>query len=244
MGRVRANNTEAFDLPEVHGTVRPYVVASTPRSGSTLLCSRLWSTGLAGAPKEYFNPVHRRDFGARWPVEDARGYGRLLRRHRTTANGRFGCKLHLGQLHALEEEAPLDEVLGAAPAFVRIVRADRVAQAISWARVRQTGQWTSEQPARGAPRYDEGAIRECLARIGRLEAGWDAWLAARPGEPRVIVRYEDLVRDPERTVARVLNALGVASDARVASATPLRPQADDVSRAWRRRFERAPGARP
>jgi len=34
--------------------VRAYVICSTPRSGSTLLCELLKSTGVAGRPEEYF----------------------------------------------------------------------------------------------------------------------------------------------------------------------------------------------
>ena len=42
------------------------MIAAIPRTGSTLLASGLWGTGLAGAPNEYINPLQRRQFEVRW----------------------------------------------------------------------------------------------------------------------------------------------------------------------------------
>src|SRR5215207_8545306 len=36
---------------------RSYLVCATPRSGSTLLCEALKSTGVAGVPAEYFEAL-------------------------------------------------------------------------------------------------------------------------------------------------------------------------------------------
>jgi trehalose 2-sulfotransferase len=48
--------------------VRSYLIASTPRSGSTLLCEALANTGVAGRPDEYYQ--HRRKTGLpRRPLE-------------------------------------------------------------------------------------------------------------------------------------------------------------------------------
>ncbi len=41
--------------------VQSYLIASTPRSGSTLLCEALTNTGVAGRPEEYYQ--HRRKTG-------------------------------------------------------------------------------------------------------------------------------------------------------------------------------------
>jgi LPS sulfotransferase NodH len=45
-----------------------YLICSTPRSGSTLLCEALTNTGVAGSPEEYYQ--HRRKTGMpRRPLE-------------------------------------------------------------------------------------------------------------------------------------------------------------------------------
>jgi trehalose 2-sulfotransferase len=115
------------------GFERSYVVCTTPRSGSTLLCELLKSTGVAGAPEEYFEaraatgvPPHPGDYLAGLPrtgagirddqtppeapsYSDLRGtddYREHLRRtfaQGTTANGVFGAKLMFRQLIELEE---------------------------------------------------------------------------------------------------------------------------------------------
>ncbi|MGZ5376146.1 MAG: Stf0 family sulfotransferase, partial [Solirubrobacterales bacterium] len=38
---------------------RSYLVCATPRSGSTLLCEALKSTGVAGRPEEYFEALRQ-----------------------------------------------------------------------------------------------------------------------------------------------------------------------------------------
>ena len=45
--------TDRAEQPPVKPT-RSYLVCATPRSGSTLLCEGLESTGVAGRPREYF----------------------------------------------------------------------------------------------------------------------------------------------------------------------------------------------
>ena len=55
-------NGPAFDTGREGG--RLFVIASTPRSGSTWLARTLWDAGL-GAPKEYFNPTQLRDWEVR-----------------------------------------------------------------------------------------------------------------------------------------------------------------------------------
>ena len=110
---------------------RSYLVCATQRSGSTLLCELLKSTGIAGRPEEYFEamrdtgiPPHPGDFlrglaptrlGIRDDPRppDAPTYSSLdgltsyrehLERtfaHGTTPNGVFGAKLMFNQLDEL-----------------------------------------------------------------------------------------------------------------------------------------------
>jgi LPS sulfotransferase NodH len=110
---------------------RSYLVCATQRSGSTLLCELLKSTGVAGRPEEYFEarhdtgaPPHPRDFleglaytglGIRNDARptEAPAYSSLAgladyREHLertfaqgTTPNGVFGAKLMFNQLGEL-----------------------------------------------------------------------------------------------------------------------------------------------
>jgi LPS sulfotransferase NodH len=112
------------------GTVRPYFVCTTPRSGSTLLCEALALTGVAGRPAEYFEALshsnlprqpHEYFDGATDPLVAAllpaaptgaalpelvsapsyRDYLGRVRAKGTTPNGVFGAKLMWGHLDDL-----------------------------------------------------------------------------------------------------------------------------------------------
>ncbi|HTX45171.1 MAG TPA: Stf0 family sulfotransferase [Solirubrobacteraceae bacterium] len=125
--------------------ISSYLVCSTQRSGSTLLCELLKSTGVAGCPDEFFEgrastgvPPHPRDYlrgldstgmgirSDRTPpavpsYSDLRGISyreHLERSFRlgTTANGVFGSKLMWNQLDELKRLASqLDEYAGLEP---------------------------------------------------------------------------------------------------------------------------------
>jgi LPS sulfotransferase NodH len=76
---VFASTTKEFAMdPETTGRVqRVIVVASTARSGSTLLCRALSGSGRAGAPTEYFNPDFYRDRLRSVPFGDVSMRGRV-----------------------------------------------------------------------------------------------------------------------------------------------------------------------
>lgn len=252
---VDPRNGPAWDLQPSGADPRVYVVASTPRSGSTLLCRWLWATGRVGAPKEYLNPMQVRDWTVRaggvrgwlhrplvgpavgvagrgaWDDPRVREHLAAVRARRTGSTGWFGLKLHWH--HAarwfVDPGRDLDAFLPV-DRWVRMRRDDRLAQAVSWTRALQTGRWAAHQRAWAPARYDRAAITARLADLETAEAGWDALLAGR----RVLdVRHEALVADPEATIRRVLAFLDVPHADRVTiPAAPLRPQADATNAAW------------
>jgi len=161
-----------------------------------------------------------------------------VRTHRTDpVSGWFGLKLHHHHRVQWFDDAGRDLDAFLAPVrWVRITRVDRVAQAVSWARALQTGQWASWQRPWLPPVYDRRAIATRLAAIDAAEAGWDTFFAARRITP-VRVTHEALVADREATVRSVLRALDVPdADACPVPLPDTRPQADATSAAWVARF--------
>lgn len=255
-------NGADFDLPTPAAEPRTWLVASVPRSGSTLLCRVLWDTGGVGAPKEYLNPMQLRDWEVRLGGPRARltygllrgraaglargrGWSRVrlaahverVRARRSDPSGRFGLKLHYHHFESwfLRRGWSIDDVL-APRRWVRLVRRDRVAQAVSWARALQSGRWTSSQRATFPSVYRPRQIERLLAEIERQEAGWDAFFAERHDEP-LLVEYEELRDDRSGTIRRVLAHLGVPEADGVAVAEPgTRVQADGTSARWIERF--------
>ena len=261
-------NGEEFDLPPGSAPARTWVMASTPRTGSTLLCRALWDTGQVGAPKEYLNPMQVRDWEVRlgsrasrwrhallkgsllglvgrgpWPDARLRDHLSRVRARRTGPHGHFGLKIHHHHVRRWFVDAGRDpDAWLGHPTWIRIQRRDRVAQAVSWARAVQTGHWASTQRAGWPPVYSRRHIAYRLACIEQDEAHWDRWFDAREEAP-LVLHYEDVASDLEGTMKRVLRALGVSDDdLRVQPA--LARQADEISAAWCVRFRSEMGMPP
>jgi len=247
---------------------RSYIICTSPRSGSTLLCRLLAATGVAGNPGSHF---HAPSLGA-W-LEDYGLTGRVFSSERerlaavvaaavdrgTGKAGLFGLRLQrpsfayfieqLGVLYpgeacdAARIRAAFGETL-----FIHLTRADKVAQAVSYVKAQQTGLWHRAPDGTEIerlsppqdPTFDRAAIADKVAEVTALDADWRAWFGCEGGEP-LVVSYDDLSADPARQLRRILAALG--RDAALAQA--VRPEvaklADVVSRDWVERFREGTG---
>ncbi|MGE4653001.1 MAG: Stf0 family sulfotransferase [Myxococcota bacterium] len=252
-------NGPDFDLPSSSSAPRSYVIAATPRTGSTLLCRGIWDTGLAGAPKEYFNPVQLRDwelrFGAPrsrllqralrgpglalvgrrgWTPERLRAHWLRVRAHRSAASGWCGLKLHRHHRERLFGAEKLEDLLGEIR-WIRITRRDRLAQAVSWSRALRTGRFASHQRGWLPPLYRRRHIEACLRALEEQEAAWDAELA---GCEVLSLVYEDLVADWPQGLRAVLCWLSLPGADAVELPEPALPrQADARTARWIDRFE-------
>lgn len=236
---------------------RSYILCTAPRSGSTLLCSLLRASGVAGVPESYFH----RDSVADWAQElDLPGDSPLSRVLATAlatgdgGTGVFGLRLQrtsvpflMTQLTGLYPEAGSDAARMAAafgtPVYVHLRRGDLLGQAISRVRAEQSGLW--HRAADGSelerlappaePFYDRAALTAALAEAERLNAGWHDWFAAEGIEP-LRVTYEELSAGPGAVLARILAFIG-ADPTKAHGVQPgTATLADALSEAWRARF--------
>lgn len=263
MSLIDPRNGAEWDLPPFAGEARTYVVASTPRTGSTLLCRSLWDTRRAAAPKEYLNPMQLRDWEVRlgatrrsrlahralfgpavalagrtgWGESDLRTHLERVRARRTGADGLFGLKLHRHHFEYFFGTRGFSwQKLLAPRLWIRIRREDRVAQAVSWARALQSGRWAAHQRSVFPAIYRRGQIVRLEAAIEEMEAAWDEFFAAEGIEP-LSLSYEELVRDRTASLRAVLAFLEVEDAASVAvPPAELEAQADGRSAAWIRRY--------
>src|SRR5262245_61613701 len=120
---------------------RCYVVAATPRTGSSLLCECLEATGIAGRPAEVFAPDFRDQWRKYLSVPAGASFDEYLGivfRYGSTPNGVRALKIQWMHVATLANEyrfaGDSDDVLEAlypGAAYVNIRRQDRRAQALS-----------------------------------------------------------------------------------------------------------------
>jgi LPS sulfotransferase NodH len=239
-------------------------------------------SGRPRRPQEYFIGAHDRTIlrhlgehtaldgrPGRSPLWDRHDYEPFLRwatEQGTTPNGVFGAKLMWGYfgdfVSLLREippyrELPIQELLPAVfpeLCYVRVVRANKVRQAVSLWKAVQTATWRQEEmgdPDEGqiadaadpdaanghGPRlkFHFHAIEHLLDQILAHEACWDAFFEHAGIKPHVVV-YEDFVENYEQTAIEVLDYIGVEAPEKFSFHRKMKRQTDDINRRWARRF--------
>jgi len=245
---------------------RVIAIACQPRSGSNLLATALNATGVAGTCDEMLhghvlfprtlqqghvlawlqmrlsNGVHRlrtRQFrGDHW-VSRRLVVGHLARysRRMMSADGVLAVKQFWGlyRMNMLDHGLDMHH-WGVPVVWVRLIRNDRLAQAVSEARAQQSSQWRSIDRAVRPVQYDEAAVSRRLATIGECERSWDEYFM-RTGESPLVITYEELDRDYEATMRRILDHVGLEG---VPVPPPqLQRQRDALNDEWMSRYRAA-----
>jgi LPS sulfotransferase NodH len=188
----------------------------------------------------------------------------------TTENGVFGAKMmwnYFGDFVSLlrnvpeYRDTPLAELLPAVfpdLTFVRVVRANKVRQAVSLWKAIQTATWRQDNagdgPTNGIPedsdvppyksyldehgpalRFHFNAISHLLGRILQEEARWDAFFEHVRIRP-VLVLYENFAADYEPSTLSVLDQLGIAPPEDFSFEPRMKAQSDGLNDDWARRY--------
>lgn len=240
-----------------------YVICTSPRSGSTLLCHMLAATGVAGDPASWF---HEPSIDA-WLEEfnlaaDPALSGReaLVSIFRAAIakgsldTGMFGLRLQRHsfvffskKLAILHPDHPSDlqrfEAAFGKTLFIYLSRRDKFGQAISYVRAQQSGLW--HMAANGSelerlsplrePVYDVDEIRNCLLAMQAYDQGWEDWFEAEGIDP-LRLTYEELSTDPAETLRLVLGRLGLDPEIANGVTPGVKKLADETSRDWATQF--------
>ncbi|MCR2834402.1 Stf0 family sulfotransferase [Parerythrobacter lacustris] len=225
----------ARDVANAAPIRRAVIIASTQRSGSSLLGHYLEKTGAFGVPLEYFNQSNLAHWRKRFDFADVEQFLDLVEPLRTSAGGVFSIKAHYFQLREVGSIDSLFARYGDCR-FVRITRRNLLRQAISRTVAQQTGVWISGQPETGQPHYDAGLIAANLRALSRQHEQWSLGFATT-GTDYMLVEYEDLVADPAETIRRIASYCEVPmTDMAMPDAPPIKPQTRSLSSEWEDRF--------
>ncbi|MBD8877967.1 Stf0 family sulfotransferase [Roseibium polysiphoniae] len=238
-----------------------YVICTSPRSGSTLLCKLLSATGVAGRPGSHFHepsldawldyyglesgPCEMENLKAVFDAARAKGrggtdvFGLRLQRHSFDF---FQQELALLHPEAQSDRGRMEAAFGRV-LFVHLTRADKLEQAISFVKAQQTGLWHKAPDGRelerlSAPRepvYDGPAIKAEHDRYEAFDRDWIEWFAAQGVDPLTIT-YDTLSEDPLRVLAEVLTKLGLDGDLAKDVELPVAKLADETNRDWAEHF--------
>ena len=241
--------------------ITSYLMCATPRTGTHLLCFALTDLGIAGNPAEYLidfdHPTWT--FWEKGPVAQANGattrdeFLAVVKRVGTSDNGVFGVKLmfeHLDKIVSNFQEMPQYAGLDRAAIFhtvfpnlhvIDVKRRDRLRQAISYARLVQTGvfvvtkDWQPESA--GQPVYDFETIKATIGHIEEGERGWAAFYNELGLTPYEIV-YEDLLTTDgmDRTLRGLVRHLGIEPNFDTPPAPRSLVQADATTEEWVARY--------
>jgi LPS sulfotransferase NodH len=189
-----------------------YVIAFAPRTGSNLLADDLTANGL-GAPSEYFQPGPD-GTGFRWSAElgvvdgDLAAYLAALVEQRSVG-AMFGTKLAWDHRNALLESAR--ELAGAPQSledlfpgvrYIRLVRRDKIGQALSLWRAMATQRWTSLDGPAPEPEYDYFAVLTALFGVLVDDLLWQRELDGT-STPVFDLAYEDYLADRRGTIVQL-----------------------------------------
>jgi LPS sulfotransferase NodH len=241
-------------------------------------------SGRPRRPEEYFLGVEdqsirdhlgERGIGSepppRSPLWSRAAYDRYLEwgfEAGTTANGVFGAKLmwgYFGDFVSLLRNVPAYRELSLAellPAvfpdvtFVRVVRANKLRQAVSLWKAVQTATWREDQASAKAASVEDGdsppyrtfieehrpqlrfhyrAIAHLLNQLLVEEASWDAFFEHCGIRP-VLVLYENFAADYETSTLNLLERLRLAPPEGFEFEPRMKRQSDRINDDWVRRF--------
>jgi LPS sulfotransferase NodH len=162
--------------PKLGETVKSVLICTLPRTGSSMLAQDMRSTKALGSPGEFFLPNRYEKFTESWgvPQGDLDGYIKELHAKTASPNGVVAVKLMVRHLDFLTQQGMLPSEPGRLRnltqhfgdvVIIKLLRKDKLRQAISLTKAQQTGKWGSLKEQRAEPFYDRDALIANLVRI-------------------------------------------------------------------------------
>ncbi|WOI35244.1 Stf0 family sulfotransferase [Tritonibacter scottomollicae] len=247
-----------------------YIICTTPRSGSTLLCRMLRTTGIAGAPASLFFGTSLAEWRRRMALAPSDASSTVQLRDIMAAAHALGkgdtavfalrqqwhsfaflqAQLALLFPAAQTDLVRLTSVFGPLR-FIYLTRADKVSQAVSYLLAQQTGLWhrhadgteLERTAAPQLPTYSYEAIAAAVAKLTEWDQNWQAWFNMQGVAP-FTVTYETLADAPQAQIRDILEQLNLPTQV-ADSVEPDVARIDDPrSREWVERFRRDGGVAP
>lgn len=176
-----------------------YMIVIAGRCGSTWLGRMLKELRYVGVPNEWFNTQGLPAFYAKRQASGLADYVEKTARLHSV----FGVQINPERLFHLSELVDFDKTF-AGFAMMDLRRRDFVAQAMSFARARKSGQWHNVDGP--PPEVSDEDIWKMIHYIIVHEQRTDDWYRQRELSPLRLV-YEDIVSNRDAVMLRVLSCI-------------------------------------
>ncbi len=184
---------------------------------------------------EYMNLPNMQPIINRLAGGDLATYWPAVQAKRTSPNGVFGFKSFVQNYQHIARTHPelLDQI--SSDKVIALVRRDKLAQAVSYARAAQTKVWFAGFPE-PAPEYSHKGIRNALKWISDQESSWEVLYQRTDTQP-LRLDYEDVRNDFPAALVKIADFIGVdVKDAAPVDIPLIEKQADAISQEWIERF--------
>ncbi|MFK7856214.1 MAG: Stf0 family sulfotransferase [Granulosicoccus sp.] len=240
-----------------------YILCTSPRSGSTLLCRLLAATGKSGIPDSHFHSPSISDWMRYYDIDadNTKTEHDLLSeifqaaRFRGTGNtGMFGLRMQRQSfgyfikklcvlINCCSSDSERIQTLFGRTQFIHLTRENKLEQAISYVKASQTGLWHQARDgtelerlsARKSPYYSADEIERKLKDFTDMDEGWESWFVDEGLNPLRIC-YEDLSNDPLGVTGQLLEYLGLNRKLSIGLELPVAKLADETNSYWASRF--------
>jgi LPS sulfotransferase NodH len=239
--RKREDNPFFARLPASTAPARRYLIATTARTGSTLLCSRIAEYGRLGFPNEFINESYISEFDRLFPNPSLADFERYVGRAFSSTEGVFGLKTDWWRFQEARKLALFRSFYEPLDLIVHLRREDFVAQAVSLALAVESEAWHARDAGPGGLEarhqglsYDARSIRAHARNILNQEYYWRRFF--RESRTRVMeLSYEEVARDVDSGVPAIADAFQLRLGRRAAE-PKMERGGSSTAVAWRDRF--------
>lgn len=219
-----------------------YLIATTGRSGSTFLCSRIADYGELGFPMEFLNESYISEFDRLFPSPSLEDYERYVTGSFASRQGIFGVKTDWWRFHEARKLGLFRTLTEPLDLIVHLKRDDFVAQAVSLALAVETNVWhdrdvhsESLDAWHANCVYDPGKLKAHARNLVNQEYHWRNFIA-EAGAPSIELVYEDVAKDVDSAIRSLANAFDLRLGDNPPKAEAVRQANSAVAREWAARF--------
>lgn len=224
-------------------------ILASHRSGSSLLCKYLESTGVCGNPEEFF--MHYQGVSYQnWDIQNYEAYIERVVAETQTPNRVFSAKLMTGwdgaygilkRLYPTFQGSYTVKMKELSKFFpnlrcIYLSRRNKVAQAVSWHKAGQSNIYhrIKNQSVEFEYQYDFQALQDLITSLIMEEAAHQEFLDSMQISPLSLV-YEDMVQDMPGTIRKILNFLEISEKYSIIHPN-LKKMSDELSQTWISRY--------